>query len=253
MSYIVAATANHIGMRRARNRPTLGVWRAPAEMEPVSQLFGTRALHGMGALYTNPLQLNAGSPFVRQFGAASTSAATTPTTQAAMASPTPSINAGGVVSEHVLANPSLQRNWQQFMNSEATSTQTTPTPNTVSPAQPSTPPALTSGAATTAQAGTPVPVGYPTSQAYVDSGGNIWTFTPAAGWQLTGNVGTTTAAAAEAAAQAPSVTVTDTTSDWAGEITAWLQSSSIWASVPNFWLVAGVGVVGLILYPRGKR
>lgn len=180
MSYIIAATANHIGMRRVRNRPTLGVFRAPAEMVPVSQLFGTRALHGMGD---------------------DSAASTTPTTAAAMASPTPTTQPGPHAN-YILAREQSFRAWQQ---AAATAAQQTPTPQTTAPAAPSTAPLLTSGAAPTTPDGT------------------------------------------------PTVTVNQTGSDWAGEITAWLQSSSIWASVPNFWLVAGVGVAGLWLWPRGRR
>jgi hypothetical protein len=135
--------------------------------------------------------------------------------------------------------------------------QQTPTPQISTPASPAPgSPALTSGAAATAQAGTPVPVGYPTTQAYVDSQGNIWTNTPAGGWQATGTTATTTPAAAEAAAlqsAAGGTTVNVTGADMWATITNWLQAASIIPNVPNFWLVAAAGAGALLLWPKGKR
>ena len=121
-------------------------------------------------------------------------------------------------------------------------------------------------AAQTAQSGTPVPVGWPTSESYTDSNGNIWTYTTTAGWQVTGTTAsqasllaqeTAAAAAAGTTSTAAGTTVTvaaDTTWD---TITTWLQSQTIWSGVPNFWLVAGAGAAGLVLYSmtvgRGRR
>ena len=119
-------------------------------------------------------------------------------------------------------------------------------------------------AAATAQAGSPVPVGWPTSQAYTDSNGNIWTYTATAGWQVTGTSASQSAllAAEESslAAAAPTgtsaasggTTVTlSTGSDTWDTITTWLQESTVIPNVPNFFLVAGAGVVGLLIYSRG--
>ena len=117
-------------------------------------------------------------------------------------------------------------------------------------------------AAATAQASTPVPVGWPTSESYTDSNGNIWTYTASAGWQVTGTTASqaslfaqqSAAAAAAAAAPtgtsstAPGTNVTVTGPDPWATLTNWLQESTIFSGIPNFFLVAGVGVGGLVLY-----
>ena len=115
-------------------------------------------------------------------------------------------------------------------------------------------------AAQTAQSGTPVPVGWPTSESYTDSNGNIWTYTASAGWQVTGTTASqaslfaqqsAAAAAAAAAPTAPRRQRRAPMSQWQprsmGHDHDWLQST-ILSGVPNFFLVAGVGVAGLVLY-----
>lgn len=116
----------------------------------------------------------------------------------------------------------------------------------------------------TAQAGTPVPVGWPTSESYTDSNGNIWTYTTTAGWQVTGTSASASESAllaeesAAAAATGTSTTSGGTTVTVTGDttwstITSWLQSSTIISGVPNFFLAAGAGVVGLLIFTRGKH
>lgn len=176
MSYVRAHTQNLIGMRRVRTRPTLGVFRGPAEMRPVSQLFGTRPIAALKGM--------------RTFAPPSAPTSVVPTT---ITTPT--------------AMYVLERPW---MGSVAA--QDTPTPQTTAPAAPSAEPQVLPGGASYASAVSNTPP------------------TPA-----------------------PSVNVTNTTSDWMGSITTWLQSNTIIPSIPNFFLVAGVGVVGLMLWPRGRR
>lgn len=122
-------------------------------------------------------------------------------------------------------------------------------------------------AAQTAQSGTPVPVGWPTSSSYTDSNGNIWTYTTTSGWQVTGTSASQSALLAEEEAAATAAAATGTTTTAAGTtvsvsstaadswatLTSWLQGSTIITGVPNFFLVAGVGVVGLLIFTRGKR
>lgn len=118
--------------------------------------------------------------------------------------------------------------------------------------------------AVTGQAGTPVPVGYPTNEPYTDSNGNTWTYSTTAGWQITSTSSSQAALLAEeqsaaAAAATGTTTAAGTTSvsvssgtSWS-DLTTWLQESTIISGLPNFFLVAGVGVVGLLIFTRGKK
>lgn len=135
------------------------------------------------------------------------------------------------------------------------SSQSSPTPTAYPPLYYSGAPTYSSGAATTAQAGTPVPVGWPTTEAYTDSSGNVWTYTAGYGWQITSNLATEEAAqTAAVSSTSPGTTVTLSTasSTWS-DITTWLQEETVIPNVPNFFLVAGVGLVALFLYNRGGR
>jgi hypothetical protein len=118
--------------------------------------------------------------------------------------------------------------------------------------------ALTSGAATTAQAGTPVPVNWPTTQTYTDSSGNIWGYENGS-WQIisyvAGSAAATQAATLAAATGTTTggVSVSTTTSDWMASLTSFLQGSTIINGVQNFWLVGGAGVVALLLMRSGGK
>lgn len=111
------------------------------------------------------------------------------------------------------------------------STQPGPTPSTSANQPPPSNVALQStGGGATAQAGTPVPVGYPTNQAYTDSSGNIWTYTATGGWQITGT------------SSSPA-----TANNWAASITSWLNEQTIISGISNFWVVGGAAAIGLVL------
>lgn len=83
---------------------------------------------------------------------------------------------------------------------------------------------------TAAQSAAATPSGFPSNptinQTYTDTSGNVWTYT-SSGW-----VETTPEASASSAA-------------------SWLTESSI-AGIPNYWLVAGGGLL-LILMMKGRR
>ncbi len=144
------------------------------------------------------------------------------------------------------------------LTSPGASMQTTPTPQTSSTTPPATGVAITSGAATTAQAGTPVPVNWPTTQTYTDSSGNIWGYESGA-WQIISYVAGSAAAtqastlAAATGTTTGGVSVSTTTSDWMASLTAFLQGSTIINGVQNFWLVGGAGVVALLLMRSGGK
>ena len=144
------------------------------------------------------------------------------------------------------------------LTSPGASMQTTPTPQTSSTTPPATSVALTSGAATTAQAGTPVPVNWPTTQTYTDSSGNIWGYENGS-WQIisyvAGSAAATQAATLAAATGTTTggVSVSTTTSDWMASLTSFLQGSTIINGVQNFWLVGGAGVVALLLMRSGGK
>jgi hypothetical protein len=150
----------------------------------------------------------------------------------------------------------------------AVSTQSSPTPTvTVPPAPPptavivssgggtaspatSTPAAIASTASTAVQVyGTPVPVGYPTTAAYVDSSGNTWQFNGATNsWALSSLATTATAASSTTAAATTSASMTDQVAAWLGGTTA----IGTW-NVPNALLAGGVALGVALLMGGGKK
>jgi len=263
MSYARITTRNNIGVRQDYSRRALfglGVHRAPAETPPVSAYHPTHPLSGARDYNTQSAThaLGAAPPVATNYVLA-------PMPWRYGSIPVPShivrLSAPGQI-----AAPSTPP-----AAAPPPSSQTTPTPTTTPTTPAPTGVAISSGgpAASTAQAGTPVPVGTPTDQSYTDQSGNIWTFTPSAGWQVTSSAADQAALAAANAAAAssaaagsagtvtPGTTVTVSTGNtmWQ-DITSWLQGSSFSLgtfAVPNVLLVAGVGLAGLWLYSGKKR
>lgn len=255
MSYGAFATPFNLGLRRVRTGAALAGMPGPAETPARVGEFPTHRLSGMGVAIA-PNQGIIDYPIRVLPPPTSTQTSPTPTTS------TPSAQPPTPVAQpwHPPICPAFGCNIVQpepprgiLIGQQAqpsSSTQTTPTPQTpATSTTPATGVALTSGAAATAQAGTPVPVGYPTNQAFVDSSGNIWTYTATGGWQLT----TPATASVGAASSTPSVSVSSTTADWVASLTTWLQGQTIISGVSNFWIVAGVGIGGLLLWPSGRR
>jgi hypothetical protein len=120
-------------------------------------------------------------------------------------------------------------------------------------------------------AGTPVPAGYPTSQAYVDSAGNTWTYT-SSGWQITTAAGTSSAAAtvADSSVVPAGYPTNETYTDAAGNVWSyedgewqitssasgsgvgsWLSESTLISSLPNYGtLLIGAGVLWFLTKKR---
>jgi hypothetical protein len=119
---------------------------------------------------------------------------------------------------------------------------------TASPATSSTA-AIASTASTAVQVyGTPVPVGYPTTAAYIDSSGNTWQFNGASNSWALGSLATTATAASSTAA------ATTTSASMADQVAAWLSGSTAigtW-SVPNALLAGGVAL-GVALLMGGSK
>jgi hypothetical protein len=141
---------------------------------------------------------------------------------------------------------------------QTTSTQISATPTST----PTTQPALVSGAASTAQAGTPVPVGWPITTPYTDSQGYIWTYAAGYGWSVTGTeagsaaatyAGGTATPTATAGASPAGTTVSLVSGFDISDLTTWLQEATIISPVPNFFVVAGAGLAALLLLRSGKK
>jgi len=94
-----------------------------------------------------------------------------------------------------------------------------------------------------------VPSTWPTSSPYTDASGNVWSWNGSA-WAI---MSTTASTAAAAASTTPSVDTTVNTGLDISAITAWLQSETLISTVPNFFVVAGVGVLGLIVFNMSSR
>lgn len=297
MSYASVDTRNTIGVRQVYPSRGLGVHRAPAETPPVSAYFPTRPLSGVRDYNTQSATRRLGaelpvsnaslfsghimSPVIARrsgggtpnvFHPGQASASQTPTTTAPPPSAAgSSAQAGTPVpfnwpiaqaytdqSGNIWTYSSVD-GWTVTGEVPTTANQDGPTPTTyrMQPWPGSISLNPNGPAAQTSQAGTPVPVGYPTNQAYTDSNGDIWTYSPTYGWQATGQIAPTASAAASAAAAAAGTTagagtsVTVSSPDAWASLTAWLQSSSFSLgtfAVPNFFLVAGVGLIGIWLY-----
>ena len=89
-----------------------------------------------------------------------------------------------------------------------------------------------------------VPSTWPTSQPYIDSSGNTWTWSGAGGWQITTYANSAATAANTAASSTGAATAT-TPPSWFTDPTQELISG-----VPNWGLVAGGGVILLMLMKR---
>lgn len=257
MSYAAIDTRNRIGVRQSYTSRALGDFsghRAPAETPPVAALFPTRPLDGVRDYNTQSTAIRVGP--------------VTPLRQPNYWLPAP----GDLIippPHPIRLQPDPGNGQPQPPNPSrsdiifgvrlpAPSQQATPTPST----SPTTPPpggvAISSGgpAAATAQPGTPVPVGLPTNQSYTDSQGNIWTYAPSTGWQVTGQAPDQSmpAPAGAPGAVTPGTTVTvQTGSNMWASITSWLQEKSIISGVPNFFLVSAAGLLALTLYSGGRR
>lgn len=288
MSILLASTANRIGVRRKYKPVTaMGVYRSPSETPPRQGDFTTRALPGLGILPSGsgvpsailspvrewmPILQSGANPAVHAFpvyehtppvvfnsgSGGSSSSPAVPTTSTPMhiepataspAAPQTSTDAYGNVWELSASG------WVMVKPGPSSQQSVTPTTAATSPGNTSGV-ALTSGAASTEQPGTPVPVNWPTSQSYTDSSGYIWTYTPAAGWQVTG-IAQGSAAASTTSPSTPAATAAGTTVSVSSgfdisDLTTWLQESTIFSPVPNFFVVAGAGVLALMLM-KGKR
>lgn len=154
------------------------------------------------------------------------------------------------------------------------------TPYNLNAASAATPPATPSSASTAQQvAGTPVPVGYPIGSAYTDASGNTWQFNSAYGmWTETAAAGSLASLSA-GAGTVPAGTPTNqpytdasgntwvynpTTGAWVlssaassspySSVLDWLSEATLLSPVPNWILVAGLGLVALkFMQPGGKR
>jgi hypothetical protein len=144
--------------------------------------------------------------------------------------------------------------------------------NLAAPSAP-TPGTTSSTASSGAQiAGTPVPVGYPTTSPYFDIYGNTWNFNAATGtWVETAQAAAATNILASGAGTVPvgtpdnapytdangntwtynsatgqwQETALATASDSYSSILSWLTQSSLLSPVPNWALVAGLGFIAL--------
>jgi hypothetical protein len=332
MSVMQIDTTNRNGQRPGSSYKAsniVAVFRAPAETPPMPALYPTRRLSKAASpagtqsqIAAEPTHVHHTTPRTMTKRAARRAAAAlgaiNPLMPAsnlrtvnwvseepsfasvAAASPTPStsVNATPTTSAPVTPANNFRYGSPIFRQAPPVSMQTSPTPTTQSiTPSPSTVSLQTNGpSAQTAQVGTPVPVGWPTNQSYIDSSGNVWTYTSTAGWQNTGTVSslqatvaagsttagttiasTTTTAVAQTGTPVPAGYPTDeayvdasgntwtwtsasgwtitaaasivgSASDWFGELTTWLQSSTIFSGVQNFWTVAGVGAAGIVLW-----
>lgn len=118
------------------------------------------------------------------------------------------------------------------------------------------------------QAGTPVPVGFPTNQFFVSPDGSVWEYSQAQGnWINQGtpyNVGaaapgaTTTPVPADTSAATPApINVNVAPAVPAGSsyqgVLDWLGQSTLISSIPNWVIVAGAGIVALKISREGGR
>jgi len=288
MSVMQIDTTNRAGQRPAssyKDSNIVAVFRAPAETPPVPGYFTTSRLsrasqpaasqastpaaavdtataptprtitkkaalrHALGAAVLNPLMPPRFSPVIsHQPGTIFTlpsqqPASPTPTTAGNTPSPTPIVPAPG--SNIAPVQPPY------YPYTAPVSSQSSPTPVT-QPAMPApSSVALVSGgaAAQTAQAGTPVPVGWPTNQSYTDSSGNVWGFTQTAGWTIIGTASAANASGSTAGTSTPTTTITVGSSNTTvSDLTSWLQSETIVGGVKNFWVAAAAGALGLMLW-----
>ncbi len=136
----------------------------------------------------------------------------------------------------------------------------------------------TAGAASTAAqvVGSPVPVGTVIGTAYTDIYGNVWQFSTATGTWIETAIGTATTAATAASSVVPPGTSTATPytdangNTWTysngawvmtasgaaspySSILTWLSESTLMAGIPNWGLVAGIGLVAVMMMNRGKK
>jgi hypothetical protein len=242
----------------------MGVYRGPAETGPRQGLFMTHPIPGLGAAATTiarvptiPIHtsVNPGSRICPSWGCGP-----------APGTPITFQSSNGVTSSPSMpttSTPVVATNTQPLpapvQSTPPVSSQTTVTPTTTAlPTPAPTGVALTSGAASTAQAGTPVPVNWPTNQTYTDQNGYIWAYTPSMGWQVSGIESGSPAATAGAAIPTGTATAAGTTVDVStgldlSDVTTWLQEDTIVSSIPNFFFVAGAGVLALVLMKSGKR
>ena len=112
----------------------------------------------------------------------------------------------------------------------------TPTvPAATAPAPISQPSVLTastpSGASVAVAA--PPPGSYPTNQTYTDAAGNVWSWDPTNGWQITSPA-------------ASNVTTGIGLANFVSSIGGWLQSETLLSFLPN-WATLGSGAVALYL------
>jgi hypothetical protein len=317
-----------IGVRVPQTRIGLaGVPLTPAETPARAADFKThpvyRGLHGMGVALpaTNndliiggsirggnflpaangnlpraPVSYRPFNPGGSQIPAASAAAGST-TTTATPASTTPVASAPAAAAQPQTYTDQYGNVWTLsargwVLTSAGSSMQTTPTPQTSSTTPTPTGVSLTSGAATTAQAGTPVPVNWPTSQTYTDSSGNIWGY-ESGSWQIISYVSGSAAASQAATLLAATGSATGSTAgpvgaptsaiagqtftdasgniwtysgtgwtltssassaaNWMASLTAFLQSDTIIAGVQNFWLIGGAGAAALLLMDFSSR
>lgn len=295
MSTIHIDTTERSGQRPAssyKQSNIVAVFRAPAETPPVTGYFTTRRLsaaaqpaasgsstpaqrvhtetaptprtitkkaarkNALGALEFNPMMPPIGpARFIHPPLTAIGIPSPTPTTGISNPSPSPSV-------------PITRQDPIFVYQPPPVSLQTTPTPVT----QPTSPypvsAVITSGGpgAQTAQGGTPVPVGWPTNQSYVDSSGNVWTYTATGGWQITATTtaaqpitgGTPTGVAtptSTTSTASPGTTIQVAADTTVKDLTSWLQEESVFPGIQNFWVVAGVAGVGMLLWGAvgGKR
>lgn len=271
MSTMRADTRNTYGMRTLRGYQESAIHRAPAEIPPVPALFKTRGLAGvyddgtqshtyrLAGLGADPAVTGRGAVYALTSGGGSSGSGVDSSVPLITHFRPPGWSTAPVIvgGVHQAAQPN-------------SSQQSTPTPTTQS-TTPTTPaPTLVPAGGTnaTAQAGTPVPINWPIAQSYTDSSGNIWAYTAAGGWQITGyaagSVAEANALAAQMSASAaggagtvqPGTTVSVATGFDLSAITTWLQSSTVLfgATIPNIALVGGFGVLALWLYGgSGKK
>lgn len=278
MSTLHTSTANRIGVRRNyKPAVAMGFYRGPAETPARQGQFTTHPVEGLGVVPVNTVRpgtrpgitvamiqnpalasgANPGSRICPAWGCDGPEPTVSPiifqtaggggsTSPAMPTTLTPVVNTTAQVApQPVAATPTV-------------SSQTSVTPTTTAlPTATPTGVALTSGAASTAQAGTPVPVNWPTNQSYTDSTGYIWTYTVSTGWQVTGIESGSPAATAPASAVPTATAAGTTVSVDSGfdisTLTTWLQEDTIVSSIPNFFFVAGAGVLALVMMKSGKR
>lgn len=274
MSTFAASTKNRIGLRPIQNRLTMSgagnVVAYPAEKPAYAGNFFTHAVapapaasghrHGIGAaLMTMPdyriaiqdtqrLPLSATSgavnnavlpnPAMATFAPSSTVQATgslNPTSTTAMApqtAPQSLAEMQAVANANAAAGAAAQAAAGGVQSSNAV---------TLTPTSAATP-------AVSYYPNSSVPITWPTTSPYTDASGNVWSWNGTS-WSIT--AGSATAAAA-AASTTPSVDTTVNTGIDITAITAWLQSETLISTVPNFFVLAGVGVLGLIVFNMSR-